>query len=182
MKNRLLSTLLLCLPLLAITTTSGCGGRSLPKTVPAEGVVTLDGNPVADATLTFISESHIYHSTGNTNAEGKFAMRAFPEKTGAVPGSYKVEISKSVQGTASSTNPDEPVTLNLRNELPGKYASMVTSGLTASVSEEGSSKLLKSLPVAPPALGLCVRWGSDPVFGNHRIPPQICHNALTDHI
>jgi len=141
MKNRIFSTLLLCLPLLAITTTSGCGGRSLPKTVPAEGVVTLDGNPVADATLTFISESHIHHSTGNTNAEGKFSMRAFPEKTGAVPGTYKVEISKSVQGTASSTNPDEPVTLNLRNELPGKYASMVTSGLTASVSEEGSKDM-----------------------------------------
>jgi hypothetical protein len=46
-----------------------------------------------------------------------------------------------VQGTASSTNPDEPVTLNLRNELPGKYASMVTSGLTASVSEEGSKDM-----------------------------------------
>jgi hypothetical protein len=141
MKNRILTTLLLFLPLLAIATTSGCGGRDLPKTVPAEGVVTLDGSPVADATLTFISESNTYHSTGNTNAEGKFSMRAFPEKSGAVPGTYKVEISKSVQGTASSTNPDEPVTLNLRNELPGKYASLVTSGLTANVSETGSKEM-----------------------------------------
>lgn len=132
---------LLILGLLSILSVTGCGGSNLPKTVPAEGVVTLDGTPVADATITFISEGTTYHATGNTNAEGKFSMRAFQEKTGAVPGNYKVEIMKSVQGKASSSNNDEPVTLDVRNELPGKYASLVTSGLTATLSESGSKDL-----------------------------------------
>ncbi len=132
---------LLVTALLSILSATGCGGSNLPKTVPAEGLVTLDGSPVADATITFISEGTTYHATGSTNAEGKFSMRAFSEKTGAVPGNYKVEILKSVQGTAASSNSDEPVTLNLRNDLPGKYASLVTSGLTATVAEGGSKDL-----------------------------------------
>lgn len=124
----------------------GCERSNLPKTVKAEGVVTLDGTPVANATISFISEKHQYHATGNTDANGKFAMRAFPSKTGAVPGDYRVELMKSVAGDRPpGASEDEPVAVNLRNELPSKYASMTTSQLTASVPEAGTNQLLFEL-------------------------------------
>ncbi len=35
---------------------SGCNGKKLPTIVKAEGIITLDGAPVENATITFISE------------------------------------------------------------------------------------------------------------------------------
>lgn len=135
--------ILLCM---CFATLLGCARSNLPKTVKAEGVVTLDGSPVANATISFISEKHQYHATGNTDADGRFAMRAFPSKTGAVPGDYRVELMKSVAGDRPpGASEDEPVVVNLRNELPSKYASMATSQLTASVPEAGTNQLLFEL-------------------------------------
>jgi hypothetical protein len=121
---------------------SGCGPRSkLPKTVKADGVILMDGAPIADATITFIADTGNYHATATSDKDGKFSLRAFPEKTGAVPGSYKVEVNKTlVTGNGTSTG-DEPAVLNVGFGLPEKYASMVTSGLTGTVPESGTSDL-----------------------------------------
>jgi hypothetical protein len=125
-----------------ILSVSGCGPRiKRPKTVQADGVVLLDGTPIEDATITFIADSGNYHATATTDKDGKFSLRAFPEKTGAVPGSYKVEVNKTiVTGNGTSTG-DEPAVLNVAFGLPQKYASMVTSGLTGIVPEAGTKDL-----------------------------------------
>lgn len=135
-----LPTLLLCLS----TLTVGCNNKRLPTIVKAEGTVTLDGNPVENATIAFISERTDYHAVGNTNAQGKFAMRVsrdeYNGKEGACPGDYKVEISKSVIGNASGSPSGEAV-VNLRNELPTKYASIGSSELVITVPDKGSDQL-----------------------------------------
>lgn len=132
--------LLLCLCFLVV----GCNSKRLPTIVKAEGIVTLDGNPVENATISFISEKTDYHAVGNTNAQGKFAMRIsrseYNGKVGACPGVYKVEIIKSVIGNAGGTSTGEAV-VNLRNELPAKYATIGTSELVVTVPDEGSDKL-----------------------------------------
>src|SRR5688572_7135503 len=76
----------------------GCGPDTshLPATVPAEGIVTLDGQPVENATVMFIADTGNHHATANTDAQGKFRLSAFKEKEGAVPGTYKVEVNKTI--------------------------------------------------------------------------------------
>ena len=120
---------------------SGCNRSNLPRTVKAEGIITLDGTPVANATISFISEKYTYHATGNTNDQGRFAMRAFQEKPGAVPGDYKVEILKSVVGSTTTSANDDAAVVNLRNDLPMKYSSIVTSGLTVTVPDKDTDQL-----------------------------------------
>lgn len=125
-----------------VLVTGGCGPKSkLPKTVKAEGVLLLDNAPVADATITFIADAGNYHATATSDKDGKFALRAFAEKTGAVPGSYKVEVNKTLVSGNGTSGDEEPAVLNVAFGLPERYASMVTSGLAATVPESGSSDL-----------------------------------------
>lgn len=115
---------------------TGCNsGPALPKTVTAEGSVTLDGEAVADATVVFIADTGTYNATGNTSKDGKFSMRAFQEKTGAVPGSYKVEINKTIVESKGEKGGEQVV--NLKQGLPKKYATFTTSGLTITIPEGG---------------------------------------------
>lgn len=124
---------------------TGCNGKKLPTIVKAEGIVTLDGTPVENATISFISEKTDYHAVGNTNAQGKFAMRVarseYNGKIGACPGDYKVEISKSTIGGQQGTESTGETQVTLRNDLPTKYASIGSSDLKVTVPKEGSDKL-----------------------------------------
>ncbi len=114
---------------------TGCAGDNLPKTVPAEGVVLLDGAPVAEATLVFIAEQGTYNATGVSNKDGKFQLKAFDEKSGAVPGSYKVEITKSVM--EKSAGPE----VSMKFGLPEKYSKFNTSGLSQTIGESGTKDI-----------------------------------------
>ena len=128
---------IVCISLLAFSCIAGCeSGPNLPKTVPVEGIVTLDGTPVADSTVVFIADQGTYNATGNTDANGHFEMSAFPEKQGAVPGSYKVEITKTIVENKGSKGGEAVV--NLKYGLPSKYATFSTSGLKYTVPESGS--------------------------------------------
>ena len=124
---------------------AGCGPdiSNLPKTVTAKGVVLIDGQPVENATVTFIADTGNYHATANTDASGRFALKAFPQKEGAVSGSYKVEINKTiVSGGGDTTRTDGeggPVTVKFG--LPKKYATFGTSGLKNTIPEGGTSDI-----------------------------------------
>jgi len=69
---------------------SGCGG---PKLHPVSGTVTLDGNPVEGAAVTFMSDDGKNTYAGLTDASGKYTLYA-GEKPGASAGSYKVLVTK----------------------------------------------------------------------------------------
>src|SRR5437868_13995299 len=78
----------------------GCGssGGNLPKTVPATGVVTLDGKPVDGAQVVLVPpEGSTTGAFGVTDSGGHFSLRAFEQKDGAIPGEYKVQVSKTIQ-------------------------------------------------------------------------------------
>jgi hypothetical protein len=72
---------------------AGCGGGS----VPVEGTLTLDGNPLAEATVTFqgrggAPEDAIF--VGETDSQGCFSLKSFRSRSpGAPPGSYRVSIT-----------------------------------------------------------------------------------------
>ena len=126
--------------LLCLFTFAGCqSGPDLPPTVPAEGVVTLDGTPVADATVVFIADTGTYNATGVTKQDGSFVMKAFDQKTGVVVGSYKVEINKTVLESAGEKGGESNVTIKMG--LPKKYATFTTSGLTYTATDKGDKAI-----------------------------------------
>lgn len=72
----------------------GCGGGASdkPKTEPVTGTITLDGTPLADATVTFVPDDKKANpGTGITKADGKYQL-ATTANPGAMPGTYKVVI------------------------------------------------------------------------------------------
>ena len=117
----------------------GCKNDNLPKTVPAEGIVTLDGTPVSDATVLLIADTGSNNAYAVSDKDGKFKLKAFDEKAGAVPGSYKVEITKTIKEAASVKGGETGV--NLKYGLPVKYAGYATSGLTFKIGNDGDKNI-----------------------------------------
>jgi len=123
----------LILPVLALV---GCSGEKInrPAPVPVTGVVTHNGAAVEGATVIFQPAGHNYAATGRTDATGTFTLTAFEPNDGAVPGEYKVTVTKSeVTVTGGGGSDDAPTTAKEKQLLPIKYARAEGSGLAASV-------------------------------------------------
>ena len=125
---------------LGFATLLGCNtGPERPPTVPCEGIVTLDGTPVSEAAVIFIAETGTYNASGVTDKDGKFKLKAFDEKPGAVPGPYKVEITKTIVKQANTKSGEAGATVEYG--LPIKYASMGTSGLAFKLTDKGDTDI-----------------------------------------
>jgi hypothetical protein len=120
-----------------------------PRTVPAKGIVTLDGTPVAGAAVVFIGDDGQYSASGMTDDEGNFSLNAFEYKEGAVPGSYKVVVTKTVEITETSgpkptgegaEHAGEGAQLGVKNDLPKKYE-RPTDALAFVIPEDGTTEL-----------------------------------------
>ena len=123
---------------------TGCGPdlSHLPKTVLAEGIVTLDGAPVESATVVFIADSGQHSARGMTDAEGKFTLRAFDEKDGAVPGSYKVQVNKTVMTESGGGEDEESIgSVNVQYGLPKRYAAISTSKLEVTIPDHDTTDI-----------------------------------------
>jgi len=126
--------------LLGFATFLGCNsGPERPPTVPAEGVVTLDGQPVSEAAVIFIADVGSYNASGITDKNGTFKLKAFEEKAGAVPGSYKVEITKTI--IEQTTTKAGESGANVKYGVPVKYASMATSDFAIKLSDKGDKEI-----------------------------------------
>jgi len=89
MPHRVGSRLLVLALLLAA---SGCGG----KLVKLEGTVTLDGQPLEGATVTFNPEGGGGNSaSGLTGSDGVFFLTTRTSGDGVAPGAYKVTVTKA---------------------------------------------------------------------------------------
>src|SRR5947209_3031632 len=99
--------------LAALGLAAGCGGPHTP--VRVEGVVTLDGNPVEGAAISFLSEAgdgkEGRMAYGTTDGEGVFRLTTLKPDDGALPGTYKVLVTKSVPVPPGVKVPNFPNTL-----------------------------------------------------------------------
>ena len=141
---RLAGMAALCVAVLGI---AGCGegAGGGPKLHPVKGTVKYKGAPLANATVSFISDSgHV--STGVTDAQGQYSLMS-GGRTGAAAGSYKVTITKLAQREGAVANPkpeDMAKMMSMKtktieqpkSEIPEKYADPVKSGLTATVTTD----------------------------------------------
>ncbi|MBQ9798994.1 MAG: hypothetical protein IJO40_03550 [Thermoguttaceae bacterium] len=141
----------------------GSGGGSRAELVPAAGVVTLNGEPVADATLEFRSATDVPNSlaAGRTDADGKFTLTTDRPNDGALPGSYKVVVKKEVQtidgltleewqkeqgydGVGDPPEYDKDA-LVIEQLLPVQYSNAETTPLTLEVPAKGNKKIAVEL-------------------------------------
>jgi hypothetical protein len=116
----------------------GCG-KAGPQVQYVEGVVLLDGAPVADATVVFVPEAvDGLVATGRSNAEGRFTLtsvRGGKPNGGALVGDYAVTFSKAdydLKGTGK-TRDDDMDGVPLIHFIPQQYGDAEKSGLKVTV-------------------------------------------------
>jgi hypothetical protein len=90
--------------LVLLVGSSGCNSEKLPRLGRVSGVVTLDGQPVPDATVTFAgAKEGEPDSIGKTDASGAYELYYSRGHKGATIGDHPVFIS-----TYKPANDDEP--------------------------------------------------------------------------
>lgn len=119
---------------------SGCRKPGLQVNL-VEGVVLLDGNPVADATVEFAPRTAgTLTAIGRSDANGRFRLtttRGGPPNGGAVAGEYDVVFKKAdydLKGTGK-TRVDDMDGVPLVYEIPKRYGDPQTSGITVTVKQ-----------------------------------------------
>lgn len=70
---------------------TGCGGSG---TVSVKGAVTLDGEPLPKATVSFMPLGEGRAAYGVTDAKGNFKLTTFKVDDGIMPGEYKVMVQE----------------------------------------------------------------------------------------
>jgi hypothetical protein len=130
-------------------TLAGCGNSAGPRTTSVSGVVKIDGQPMANVEVHFLSDQHAGY--GKTDEEGRYHLLS-----GAAPGSNKVYFSKIVdpmynedpeagmdagqfEAAASATAAPGAAAPAVSGQLiPPEYASAETTKLTFLVPEGGT--------------------------------------------
>lgn len=119
---------------------AGCGGRpaGYPETAPVSGVVTLDGEPLEGASVSFIPAAG-RSSSGQTDSSGRYELYYTGRIKGAMLGKHRVSISRPVPDQRHVFTEDERELREqghyqgpLIESLPSCYHG-VTSELTAEV-------------------------------------------------
>ena len=88
---------------------AGCGDSG-PPLVPVSGTVTLNGRPLANATVSFIpQESNKFGrpAQGTTGPLGYYKAMS-RNRAGAVPGKYQVVVSQTAANEASAVTKEVP--------------------------------------------------------------------------
>lgn len=133
---------------------AGCGqtndpwSAKRPKVVPAEGIVKYSGDPLVGATVVFspVGETGVA-ALAITGADGRFQLMAFPPKKGAVPGQYKVAVTKLEKQPATKPAPsaegkhDELPTPPPRHLIFERYSDPEKSGLSQDIPPEGRTDI-----------------------------------------
>jgi hypothetical protein len=103
------------LPLICgVVLTTGCAQKpkGMPDLAPVTGTVTMDGQPLAKASIAFVSQSGGQVSFAGTDGAGKYELRYSGRYKGAMIGENTVQIS-----TAS----ENPVGPEWKDPIPAKY-------------------------------------------------------------
>jgi hypothetical protein len=134
---------------LLVAALAGCGGKGI---TPVRGVVTLEGQPVAGATVLFMpeDENEGHPATGFTSSDGTFQLMTYKANDGALPGTYHVLIRKTeaaqdqyaaertAKERAKGKFEDKVAHKNQKAELPEAYARFDKTPLRCTVPATGA--------------------------------------------
>lgn len=122
---------------------AGCGDGDGRGLVPVKGRVTVKGQPLDGAVVTFLAppwQRGNLGARGVSDGTGAFAVIGSRlGKSGALPGDYRVTLSRMVDAEGkplalSGGNPDSPGTYE---SIPAAFASAEKTTLTATVPPKG---------------------------------------------
>ena len=117
-----------------VTVVTGCGRQSGPELVGVSGTVTLDGKPLADASITFQPIPEGRPSVGVTDSSGNFTLLFSEDRQGALPGSHLVRISTWREGYDDGTwHPQIP------EQVPDVYNVKASQNALMTKTVEGGS-------------------------------------------
>jgi hypothetical protein len=126
---------LVCLCAAGLT---GCGA-STPDVYPVSGSVTLDGQPLEGCTILFRPAQGSL-ATGVINGDGRFQLTTPGLGAGAVAGLHAVALAPPDKKFDVSSDELEflpnPADAARQHNVPAKYLSFDTSGLTADVNAD----------------------------------------------
>ncbi|MEA1951450.1 MAG: carboxypeptidase-like regulatory domain-containing protein [Planctomycetota bacterium] len=129
-KATCVSSVLACLILAACL--PGCNKGE--KLGAVSGKVTFKGQPLTEGVVMFVNKAKGVHMTAPLDAEGRYKV-VMAKGAGLPPGEYLVTVNPPVldapMGAGFMKVPEYP-------NIPHKYRNARTSGLTLTVTEEGS--------------------------------------------
>ncbi len=111
--------------LIALAAATGCSGPKPPPLGRVEGIVTLDGSPLAAAAVFFTPDGPGRTSIGLTDADGRYAVTYLRDIHGADLGRHRVRITTATEDSGG------------KERLPQRYHAK--SQLTATV-EPGANR------------------------------------------
>ena len=123
---------------------SGCSrGRQYPPTHSVSGVVTVEGQPVADAIVSFLPDNGQNPANGSTDASGRYELTSFTRGDGAMEGSFRVTIvkyEKEFEGKPV-VSAEKPAAAEVESEETGNEG-YVPAGMVVSQYDTGPKNLL----------------------------------------
>ena len=127
-----------------IGTLAGCSrgpARPMAEEVPVTGIVTLDGKPLAGASVTFTCTNPPAIFAGATDDSGRYHLSSNFGSSAKLEGPCTVTISKmELPPGVEPPPPDMPMSpelLGAKETLPPKYSNGQESTLTANVAPGG---------------------------------------------
>ena len=101
-----------------VLTAAGCSSNPAvyPEVADVVGVVTLDGQPLEGATVTFAPEAG-RASSGVTDSAGRYSLHYTGSIRGAMLGSHRVMINKMVQDKAATPSKAEQFMDKATNQM-----------------------------------------------------------------
>lgn len=119
----------MALVLAVATAAPGCSGtrRELPPLGQVSGTISLDGQPLSKASVTFVPFERGQASYGSTDDAGRYRLVYTTNTPGAVVGSHRVEIRTGGEGYDKDGNFNEtverlPTAYHVRSELKATVA------------------------------------------------------------
>ncbi|MBN2291123.1 MAG: carboxypeptidase regulatory-like domain-containing protein [Pirellulales bacterium] len=99
------------------------------------GKVTFKGQPLTEGVVMFVNKAKGVHMTAPVDAEGNYKV-VMAKGAGLPPGEYQVTVNPPVLDAPMGAG---PVQIPVYPNIPQKYRNAKTSGLTLTVTEEGST-------------------------------------------
>ncbi|GAB5404392.1 MAG: hypothetical protein Aurels2KO_26230 [Aureliella sp.] len=151
MKSRISNLLVAALCLTSIPLLTGCGDPGIGA-IPVTGTITVDGTPMEGVMVVFNPEDGTRAASGRTDAEGKYSLTTEINGDGALPGKYKISVTKHLAAEddlPKEVDPNDEGSLDdiygkldtskdvkSKNLIHAQYENPLGSGLSAEVTSD----------------------------------------------
>ena len=121
--------------IVVITAVLGCGsdapkGPDKLSTTPVEGVVTLNGKPAAEVSVSLHHSEGKVAPRGISDKDGKFSIATYGKDDGAPAGKYKVTAAKNMTKEISPGVLAPPPPGGFKSDIPTKSESVNTTDIS----------------------------------------------------